>query len=581
MPRENRKRGKKHKKKTDEAETRHHEAPHESEQPSSAGPSWIVSAPEAFEVNQEAPFGYVDVQIKTYFRTVDLQIREWQESKAVVEEDGDVDPNEDRHLFFVAALTEMSGKEKQLATDPDCSSILERMIYSMDDFARRVFMDRLSGSFEQLIRHRFASHVCQTLFTVTSETVSRESRGIFPPALNPPEDGELRTMSQLVVDACEELLPAFTSLLMDSFASHVLRALLLLLDPNSFALDGGSSASYAKTALYVRSKKSAEYKARQGPMKSVFTDNDAQNEKDPLKHVPQTFYETAHKFVLALRDQLDDNEVRALAANQVASPVLQMLLEVEAAHDIADVPKSLMDRALVGLITLSHTDPSAIPEPSDYLGTLLRDPTASHLLEALVRRVPQKVFDVLWSTYFKEQLPKLAVHPVANFVVAQALKRVSVEQMDDVFEKLDGALGKIIKASRIGVLNVMVDRVACLQAQEERVMQTICSAFKLTAPDDKALVVPCILRVQPREDYQAALSARADQAAMKEGEPSKKKARGRASADDNDPLEPKTQGALLLQAMLRLPVPHNELVLDRLFFLCGAFYVYSDNPRPP
>lgn len=52
----------------------------------------------------------------------------------------------DRRLFFVAALTEMSGKEKQLATDPDCSTILERMVYSMDDFVRRVFLDRLSGS---------------------------------------------------------------------------------------------------------------------------------------------------------------------------------------------------------------------------------------------------------------------------------------------------------------------------------------------------------------------------------------------------------------------------------------------------
>ena len=52
----------------------------------------------------------------------------------------------DRHLFFVAALTEMSGKEKQLATDPDCSTILERMLYSMDDFVRRVFLDRLGGS---------------------------------------------------------------------------------------------------------------------------------------------------------------------------------------------------------------------------------------------------------------------------------------------------------------------------------------------------------------------------------------------------------------------------------------------------
>lgn len=52
----------------------------------------------------------------------------------------------ERHLFFVAALTEMSRKEKQLATDPDCSSILERMAYSMDDFVRRIFFDRLTGS---------------------------------------------------------------------------------------------------------------------------------------------------------------------------------------------------------------------------------------------------------------------------------------------------------------------------------------------------------------------------------------------------------------------------------------------------
>jgi nucleolar protein 9 len=52
----------------------------------------------------------------------------------------------ERRLFFVAALTEMQGKEKQLATDPDCSIILERMAYSMDDFVRRVLMDSMAGS---------------------------------------------------------------------------------------------------------------------------------------------------------------------------------------------------------------------------------------------------------------------------------------------------------------------------------------------------------------------------------------------------------------------------------------------------
>lgn len=40
----------------------------------------------------------------------------------------------------------MTGKEQQLATDPECSAVLERMAYSMDDFTRRVFVDSLTGS---------------------------------------------------------------------------------------------------------------------------------------------------------------------------------------------------------------------------------------------------------------------------------------------------------------------------------------------------------------------------------------------------------------------------------------------------
>jgi nucleolar protein 9 len=49
-------------------------------------------------------------------------------------------------MFLMAALQEISGKERELATDPECASGLERMAYSMDDFVRRVFMDSLTGS---------------------------------------------------------------------------------------------------------------------------------------------------------------------------------------------------------------------------------------------------------------------------------------------------------------------------------------------------------------------------------------------------------------------------------------------------
>jgi len=99
-------------------------------------------------------------------------------------------------MFFMAAMTEMGRKEKQLATDPDCSVVLERMTYSMDDFVRRVFLDSLTGSYvpppliatlsheifdrlEVISKNRFSSHVLQTLLNVAGDTISREVRALL------------------------------------------------------------------------------------------------------------------------------------------------------------------------------------------------------------------------------------------------------------------------------------------------------------------------------------------------------------------------------------------------------------------
>ena len=94
MPRENRKRGKKHKKKAEEypEQSVQYEEPEEEPQ---AGPSWIIPAAES-SYNEEAPFGYVDSEVKAYFRTVDVQIREWQEEPLPAQDilGGDSDPNE-------------------------------------------------------------------------------------------------------------------------------------------------------------------------------------------------------------------------------------------------------------------------------------------------------------------------------------------------------------------------------------------------------------------------------------------------------------------------------------------------------
>jgi nucleolar protein 9 len=102
---------------------------------------------------------------------------------------------------------------------------------------------------------------------------------------------------------------------MDPFASHPIRALLALLRPNLFPANQRAST--------LRSKRSAAYKARQGPMKSVFASerNDA---TAAARTTPEKFEELAGRFVRVLREYLGANEVRALATSSVASPVLQV-----------------------------------------------------------------------------------------------------------------------------------------------------------------------------------------------------------------------------------------------------------------
>lgn len=89
MPREHRKRGKKKKGNADTVEPAEKETYHqddvELEQPQA---QWMHTNDEP---NLDAPFGYVEADVKAYFRTVDAKIQEWQvqdQRQELVDEEG-------------------------------------------------------------------------------------------------------------------------------------------------------------------------------------------------------------------------------------------------------------------------------------------------------------------------------------------------------------------------------------------------------------------------------------------------------------------------------------------------------------
>lgn len=108
---------------------------------------------------------------------------------------------------------------------------------------------------------------------------------------------------------------------MDQFASHVVRELFSILCPQLF-----QSAAPHKSQAFVRSRKSVAWKAKQGPLKSIFGDELDQGQKQTPKEArpPPAFHEVARKYVTMLRTTLDANEIRSLATSKVACPVLQV-----------------------------------------------------------------------------------------------------------------------------------------------------------------------------------------------------------------------------------------------------------------
>lgn len=95
---------------------------------------------------------------------------------------------------------------------------------------------------------------------------------------------------------------------------------------------------------------------------------------------------------------------------------------------------------------LDGSPPKETPE-SDYVGTLLRDQTASHVLQTVIKHAPPYAFHHTWRTYFVGNLAKLAVHPIANFIVTEAIGRLDKDGLEGALSELGTKLGKAVGGS--------------------------------------------------------------------------------------------------------------------------------------
>jgi len=372
------------------------------------GPSEIVSP----------FFGLVDANEVDYFKLAEstLNINAFE---APEERDG----------FIRSVLEEARGKELKLVTNQICSKLMERLVLFASDIQLKRIMKQFSNHYVALVHHKYASHVVETLLVRAAAQVEKElihgDEEEEEEEVVEGEESELDGVSteSLFISLLGELKPHLKSMIAHQYSSHVLRLLLLI-------FSGKELPSTTTSNSTLRSKKSKiarkmiEIKDNEDFARSFET--------------PPSFKTELREMCSELTRNQDTKSYREFAINKIASPVIQLVIQVEGLVD--------RERTAWHLIFLKDSAPKDAQEES-YVEYLLSDPVGSHFLESTIKNdgARLKYIERLYKLYMKDRVLKLARRSTTGVYIIQALlfklKPVEVEHiLDEIIPELSNLI---------------------------------------------------------------------------------------------------------------------------------------------
>jgi nucleolar protein 9 len=356
-----------------------------------------------------ADFPQLTPDLRAYWKEIDEKLQEFERlglgayhshsNRANQNDEAEDDDEDERQLLLRSALTELGGHELALASDPETSIILERVIYSMDGFAKRVLADRFIASFVDLCNHRHGSHVLQTLLSSSANLLDEEaplnqSNSKKNLQDDSEQDENLPLMSDLLSQACDvcnfnhffvillvQPLFSFLSLTVHLITTHFSKRTKDIL-PHLDSIVSSPSGSHVLLVILrlcfgkpigeenVRSKKSTQWRSKQGSLRSVFHAKPSSSSEtpstphpapstpaDPSRRVPKKLRQKGQLVYAQMRRNWCDKNrrggVRSIASNPSIVVLLQLIIELEFDRGEAEVPDSLTDIILDGLLQTS------------------------------------------------------------------------------------------------------------------------------------------------------------------------------------------------------------------------------------
>jgi nucleolar protein 9 len=164
--------------------------------------------------------------------------------------------------------------------------------------------------------------------------------------------------------------------------------------------------------------------------------------------------------------------------------VLQLMAELESMEpwkSNVTAKHSLLQK----LLARGPSSDQAEEEDVSFVHGLLYHPSGSHLLEAIIRFAPGKVFRNIYRNMLREKLAEAAKNDVANFVVIRVLERVGKDELQDVINMLLPVFPELARRSRSAVIRAVIERCVARKLDLDPVAKAIESAYEGQSASEK------------------------------------------------------------------------------------------------
>lgn len=370
--------------------------------------------------NESTPFfGLVDSNELTYFhqaeQTLNLNTFGSPEEKA---------------MFIDSVFQEAKGKELKLVTNQICSKLMERLILNSTLKQVHQLFHSFNGRFYDLSRQKYSSHVLETFLVRCAALIEREIlssgyEGDDEDLDEEEENGGYVSMENMFLFIVGDFKPYAKKMMKDKYGSHVLRLALLV-------MTGKELPSSVESNSILRSKKSKI-------ARKMIEIKDSEDYQKKFQ-VPGSFKDELKEVLKEILKGQTSESLRELSIDAIASPVIQLLIQLEGIVD--------KDRTIWSLIfngDNENSDEKQREKEGSYVEYLLSDNIGSHFLQNAISNQKVKSVERIYSAYMQERIVKLAKRETTGVYVVEAMmEKLKGKQQTQILDDLVPVLNELM-----------------------------------------------------------------------------------------------------------------------------------------